>query len=216
MQRRAALASPRRCRGSGSLRRGAGPPGAEAAAVTRQRQRGSAVRRAAAPSSTCGSSWRSAPAPPGPPASRRRGATSAIRSRPSGSPPRERAFEAQTPLGPLKMVNLSVVDSRRQPRTAADRRTLRHQAVPPLPVRRRKRRRIERRHAPGARTGAEGPQEPVHDRAGVLRRRGSRARVDRHRSHVRQPPLRRDRPRVGHADRRSGRCCWSTWSATAA
>ena len=90
-------------------------------------------------------------------------------------------------------------DSGCQPRTAADRRTLRHEAVPAFPVRRRKRRGLERRHAPRARTGTEGPQEPVHHRAGVLRRRGSHARVDRHRSHVRQPPLCRDGPHVRHA-----------------
>ena len=80
-----------------------------------------------------------------------------------------------------------------EPGAAADDGALRHEAVSPVPFRRSERRGVERRDAPRARARAEGSPERVHDRAGVLRRGGSGARVGRHRPHLRQPALRRCR-----------------------
>ena len=105
--------------------------------------------------------------------------------------------------------------SRGARRAADPRRPLRHEAVSRLPLRRRQRRRIE--HGDAARTGAraEGAPERLHDRAGVLRRRGGGDRVDGRRPHLRQPPLRRRRAARRLDCGPCGRWCCSTWSATA-
>ena len=105
----------------------------------------------------------------------------------------EQAWEDQTPVGPVKMVNLIATI----PGASKNRLIIAgHYDT----------KRFREFRFVGANDGGssaaflielarvlKSPQERAHHRAALPRRRGSRRRVDRHRQHLRQPPLRRDR-----------------------
>ncbi len=176
-----------------------------------QRRPQSRQRRAStasAPSSTPATSWRSARAPAGSPALARtrdyiRKELSAL-----GLTVKEQAFEATTPAGKVRMVNVRAMIGGPGHRQAADRRRpLRHQAVQGRLVRRGERRRLEHRLPDRAGARPEAVAALDARRAAVSRRRGGRApRVARSGQPLRQPLLRRERQEGRHApaDRRAG------------
>ena len=109
----------------------------------------------------------------------------------SGVTVAEQAWDDQTPVGTVHMINLVATIPGAQQGPPGHRRPLRHEAVPRIPVRRRERRRIERGVPDRAGARAESAPQPVDDRAAVSGRRRSGHRMAGQRSHLRQPPLRR-------------------------
>ena len=127
---------------------------------------------AAAPTNTCGRSSAFGPRPAGSAALEATRQYIKKQLADIGIQAVEQAFDADTPVGRLHMVNLIATHSRRLARPDRLRRPLRHQDLPGVPLRRRERRGVE--HRVPDRVGArdEGAQEPVHRRTAVPRRRG--------------------------------------------
>jgi hypothetical protein len=78
----------------------------------------------------------------------------------------DQAFDAETPNGKVKMVNLRATI----PGTRPERIIFAGQSLPRLPVRRRERRRIERGPAHRTGAGSQGEDEHLHARVPVPRR----------------------------------------------
>ena len=130
-----------------------------------------------------------------------RARTSRISSSAIGVPVTEQAWDDQTPTGRVHMVNLIATI----PGASKNRLVIGgHYDTKKFPVsiRRRERRRIERGLPDRARAGAQSAPERADHRVAVSGRRRSGHRLGGHRSHLRQPPLRRGREaRPGHSRR---------------
>ena len=142
------------------------------------------------------------PRPPGSEAPAKTRAYLIDQLRAAGIEAREDRFEADTPNGPITMVNVVATIPGKRPERIALASHYDTKLCDRVPLRRRQRRRVE--HGGAARAGPRParPGQSVLDRAPVLRRRGGdRLGVGRLRQHLRQPPPRRAGPVVRHPGR---------------